>query len=416
MGAEFSSNSALDLSGEGRYGGGVSTRAPIQTMVEYSDRALLPEGFHDDLPLEAEYEASVIERLLACFYGSGYDRVSPPLVEFEESLLAGSGKTLARQMFRLMDPATQRMMGIRTDITIQVARIATTRLSAAARPLRLCYAGQVLRVKGGQLRSERQFAQAGVELIGSPSVEADVEVMALAADALSTLGVVGLSADLTLPSLVTVLADELGLSKAEARNVRAALNAKDIAALHVLEGRAGTIFRGLLTASGVARDALAALDALALPPQSQKIVDDLADLVGRVEAAAPLLRLTIDPGEARGFEYKSGISFTLFAAHGRGELGRGGRYEIAIPEQKGGETATGFTLYLDSLMGVVPPSGGVKKIYVPLGNARTDIAQLQQDGWRVVRGLIAEDHATAQRMAAAQGCKHIYQNGRAEPL
>ncbi|HEY8351250.1 MAG TPA: ATP phosphoribosyltransferase regulatory subunit, partial [Sphingomonadales bacterium] len=104
--------------------------------ADYSERALLPEGFHDDLPPDAEYEASIGERLLARFYAFGYERVSPPLVEFEESLLAGSGRALSRQMFRLMDPASQRMMGIRTDMTIQVARIAGTRLAAAARPLR----------------------------------------------------------------------------------------------------------------------------------------------------------------------------------------------------------------------------------------------------------------------------------------
>src|SRR5688572_10246851 len=110
-------------------------------MADYSEKALLPEGFHDDLPPDAEYEATIAERLLARFYAYGYDRVTPPLAEFEESLLSGSGKSLSRQMFRLMDPISQRMMGVRTDMTIQVARIAATRLSPAPRPLRLCYAG-----------------------------------------------------------------------------------------------------------------------------------------------------------------------------------------------------------------------------------------------------------------------------------
>src|SRR5690606_18553058 len=121
-----------------------------------------------------------------------------------------------------MDPLSQRMMGIRTDMTIQVARIAVTRLASSPRPLRLCYAGQVLQVKGGQLRSERQFGQAGVELIGATSIEADAEVLMLAADALRAVGVAGVSADLTVPSLVPVLAEELGLPETATAEIRAA--------------------------------------------------------------------------------------------------------------------------------------------------------------------------------------------------
>ena len=100
------------------------------------------------------------------FAAHGYQRVKPPLLEFEDSLLAGSGAAVAEQTFRLMDPDSQRMMGLRADTTPQVARIATTRLASAPRPLRLSYAGQCLRVRGTQLAPDRQVAQAGIELIG----------------------------------------------------------------------------------------------------------------------------------------------------------------------------------------------------------------------------------------------------------
>ena len=103
------------------------------------------------------------------FAAHGYQRVKPPLLEFEDSLLAGSGAAVAEQTFRLMDPDSQRMMGLRADTTPQVARIATTRLADAPRPLRLSYAGQCLRVRGTQLAPDRQIAQAGIELIGHDS-------------------------------------------------------------------------------------------------------------------------------------------------------------------------------------------------------------------------------------------------------
>ncbi|MDA5194926.1 ATP phosphoribosyltransferase regulatory subunit [Govanella unica] len=379
-------------------------------MADYSERALLPEGFHDDLPPEAEGEASVIAALLARFQAYGYGRVAPPLVEFEDSLLAGSGKTQSRQMFRLMDPVSQRMMGIRTDMTIQVARIAATRLAASPRPLRLCYAGQVLLVKGGQIRSERQFGQAGVELIGVGSIEADAEVLLLAADALRAVGVQGLSADLTVPSLVPVLAAELGLPDVAAGQIRAALNAKDIGQLQSIEGRAGEIFRGLLAASGEADAALRALQELQLPAQAAAIVAELQGLVTRVQALSPDLVLTIDPGEFRGFEYKAGIAFTLFAAKGRGELGRGGRYEITRADTGAAEAATGVSLYLDSLMRVATAPDMAAKLYVPHGTAVTLLAGLQDQGYRTVRGLAPE--ADVRAAARHLGCGYIYADER----
>ena len=105
-----------------------------------SAAALLPAGLRDVLPPRAEWEAQASENLIASFAAQGYVRVKPPLIEFEETLLAGSGQDLAGQMFRVMDPVSQRMMGLRTDITLQVARIAASRMKDSARPLRLAYA------------------------------------------------------------------------------------------------------------------------------------------------------------------------------------------------------------------------------------------------------------------------------------
>ena len=103
---------------------------------------------------------------MATLAAHGYERVKPPLVEFEETLLSGAGAAMATATFRTMDPGSQRMIGVRADMTPQIARIAATRLGNAARPLRLSYAGQVLRVKGSEIRPERQIGQVGAELIG----------------------------------------------------------------------------------------------------------------------------------------------------------------------------------------------------------------------------------------------------------
>ena len=166
--------------------------------------ALLPAGLYDLLPPEAETEAEVTERLMGVLAAHGYERVKPPLVEFEETLLAGAGAAMASDTFRTLDPSSHRMVGVRADMTPQVARIAATRLGHLARPLRLSYAGQVLRVKGTEMRPERQFGQVGGELIGAEGPDAAVEAIAVAGEALAAAGVPHLSVDLTLPTLVPV--------------------------------------------------------------------------------------------------------------------------------------------------------------------------------------------------------------------
>src|SRR4029077_1521629 len=136
-------------------------------MNETPHPALLPGGLYDLLPPEAEIEAEVTARLIGVLTAHGYERVKPPLVEFEETLLSEAGAAMASDTFRMMDPISHRMIGVRADMTPQVARIAETRLAHKPRPLRLSYAGQVLRVKGSQMRPERQIGQAGAELIGA---------------------------------------------------------------------------------------------------------------------------------------------------------------------------------------------------------------------------------------------------------
>src|SRR5271165_857708 len=191
--------------------------------------ALLPAGLCDLLPPDAETEASAVETLMTVFAAHGYQRVKPPLLEFEDSLLAGSGTAVADQTFRIMDPDSQRMMGLRADTTPQVARIATTRLASAPRPLRLSYAGQCLRVRGSQLAPDRQIAQAGIELIGCDNPAADAEIVLTGAAALAALGLSRVSFDLTLPSLVPLLLAKAGIEGPARAALARALDRKDAA-------------------------------------------------------------------------------------------------------------------------------------------------------------------------------------------
>jgi len=380
-------------------------------MNETLHPALLPLGLRDLLPPSAGVEAEAVGRLMAVLASHGYDRVKPPLVEFEENLLTGAGAAMATATFRMMDPISQRMIGVRADMTPQIARIATTRLRKVARPLRLSYAGQALRVKGSQIRSERQVGQVGAELIGSDEASADVEVVALAAEALESLGIAGLSVDLTLPTLVPALCAAFGIVGEDAEAVRAALDHKDAAAVAATGGAAAETLGKLLSAAGPAKRALAALAKLDLPPEAAAERDSLETVVGQLEAALPDLAITIDPIENRGFEYHTGISFTLFAKGVRGELGRGGRYRAGSGK---GEPATGFTLYTDTVVRALPPQEPAKRVYVPLGGDAQIAKKLRAEGWVTVAGLgsVADAESEARRLQ----CSHVLDGGTAKPV
>ncbi len=380
-------------------------------MSEEAHKALLPAGLRDLLPPKARQDAELRERLLATLAAAGYELVRPPLVEFEDSLLSGPGAAMAAHSFRLMDPVSQRMMAVRADMTLQVARIATTRLADAARPLRLSYAGDVLRVKGSQLRPERQFAQVGAELIGSDDVAADAEAVLLAVDALDGVGAARLSVDLNSPTLVDELCRGLGCDARAAKRLRAALDRKSIAEVAAVGGKPAALCGALLEAVGTAESALKRLKAIKLPQGAAAEARRLAEVAHLVSRANPALKLTIDPVEYRGFEYQTGVSFTLFARGVRGELGRGGRYRAGNGV---GEPATGFTLFLDSVSRAVPEPETKPRLFLPHGVPAAEAKKLRAAGWIALAGLapVADPRKEARRL----GCSHLYAKGRVEKI
>jgi len=373
-------------------------------MSEPLHPALLPAGLRDVLPPDAEFEAGLVERLMETLRLHGFERVKPPLVEFETSLLDGAGSAMATETFRLMDPISQRMIGVRADMTLQVARIATARLVKSPRPLRLSYAGQVLRVSGSQLRPERQFGQVGAALIGSSEATADAEMISLAAEALIGVGVPGLSVDLTLPTLVPLILDGHNVPPIMAQRLRQALDRKDAATLDEIGGPAKILSR-LMAAAGPAPAALERIARIELPEAAAREIGRLRTILDLVTSASPGLSLTIDPVENRGFEYHTGVTFTLFARGLRNDLGRGGRYLAGADA----EPATGFTLYTDTLLAAVPKAPAGRRIYLPHGTPHDQAAGLRAEGWATVAGLapIADAAAEAKRL----GCGQVWLDG-----
>ena len=365
-----------------------------------TDRDLLPEGLEDRLPPSAATAARVTRSVLDVMDAQGYDRVQPPSIEFEKSLASRMAGISARRMFRFVDPASLRMMALRSDITPQVGRIAATGLAGAARPLRLCYAGQVVTIKGDGLDPTRERLQLGAELIGSDGVAAAGEMVVLAVEAAQAAGATGISVDFNLPDLVDMLAAKalpLGADKIEA--VRRELDAKDAGGLVAAGGEA---YLPLLSAMGPFDEAierLAAIDSV-LNPRIAALRNVAARLSGKA-------RLTLDPSERHGFEYQSWLGFTLYADGLRGALGRGGAYRISGAD----EPAFGFSLYPDELIDALGDKEPARdKLFLPLGHDSEAAARLRAIGWRTVAALSDTDDARAL------GCTHRLVGNDAEAL
>lgn len=360
--------------------------------------ALLPVGLRDLLPPEAELEAKSVETIMECFAAHGYQRVSTPLLEFEESLFAGAGLATIEQTFRLMDPESQRMIGFRADITPQIGRVASTRLAQAPRPLRLAYFGQCVRVRGADLGNDRQIAQAGIELIGHDSAQADAEIILTAAEALTALGLNSVSFDLTFPRLVLNLLQDINLP-----SLTHALDRKDRAGIAGIGGANAKLLLQLLDACGPAERAIPALLAIDLPDAAKAHAIRIAETVDAVKKSNPALTLTADLVEFRGYKYHTGICVTVFATGKQAELGRGGRYLCGISEP-----ATGISLYPDTILRVAPATSLRPRLYLPYHTSPEIAADARRQNFATVIGLVPAEDCLAE--ARRLNCSHFYNN------
>lgn len=352
--------------------------------------ALLPNGLSDLLSPQAENESRTIHLFMGEFAKFGYLRVKPPLVEFEESLLGdGPGQSMARQTFRMMDPISGRMMGVRADVTAQIARIATSRLSDSARPLRLSYAADVLRVNGTQLRPERQFCQVGCELVGDDSVMADVECALVAIKALACAGIENITIDLTVPTIMRHIYESVGEDDAVKETVSDLIAKRDKDAIQTLGAKSLPLVLALMSLEGNLEGAQNTMRGLKLPALVATGMQRLLSVAQGLKAALevynlPQVQVSIDPLEHRGLEYHTGVSFSIFAKGARGELGGGGRYDITS-SGKTYESATGFTLYMDTILRIVPHSPVNDAQTVPHDADWEKVKTLQEQGFSVAR-------------------------------
>jgi len=365
--------------------------------------ALLPEGFRDRLPPFGDAAARLEAALLGAAYAHGYERADPALAEFEAGLAGRLKAARAQDAVRFVDPVSQATLAIRPDMTAQIGRIAATRMGHHPRPVRLSYAGPVLKLRASQLSPERELRQIGCELIGLDTVAAAKEIVGVAVEALETAGVRGISIDFTLPDLVPILADgPLPVEPWLIEQLRDRLDAKDAGGVAEI----APSYLPLIEAAGpfeTAHDRLCAFDVGgALRSRLDGLWQIASGLKGRTA-------LTLDPTERHGFEYQTWLGFSIFADGVRGEIGRGGSYTI-VHEDGTEEAATGFSLYADAIITAGLADVGRRRLFVPLHTDPTVPAAMRAQGWVTVAALEAGDTPEAQL------CTHILVEGAARAL
>ncbi|MDF1822955.1 MAG: ATP phosphoribosyltransferase regulatory subunit [Alcanivoracaceae bacterium] len=357
------------------------------------DSWLLPEGVEEILPEAAENIESLRRRLLDTYASWGYELVFPPLIEFLDSLLNGAGRDLETETFKITDQLSGRLMGVRADITPQVARIDAHALRRKG-PVRLCYCSSALRTRSAMPGGTRIPYQAGVELFGHAGLESDREVVALMVETLAAAGVPAFTLDLGHVAVFRALVDAASLDNEQSDALRAAYLRKsrveidELVADFAVSDALAVALRQLPWLAGDAAVIERADETLAgVAPGVSEAVDELRQLAVFLASQYPSVQLHVDLGELRGYHYHTGCLFAAYLPGQSEPLAKGGRYDHIGEVFGRARPATGFSADLKLLAGqanALPVNGILAE--GELGDARFSeaVATLRAQGERVL--------------------------------
>lgn len=351
---------------------------------------LLPEHIADVLPAEARHIEELRRVLLDAARAYGYELVAPPLMEYLESLLSGTGGELDLRTFKLVDQLSGRTMGLRADTTPQVARIDAHLLNRAG-VTRLCYCGPVAHTRPDRLHATREPLQLGAEIFGHAGMEADLEIQELALEGLQAVGLTDVTLDLADARVVHGLLPGARVSAALKAEICTALAHKDVQGLRSLTGALDTETRQALEAlTSLYGDVQVLARARQILPRQPLIVaalDDLAWLASRLGDMHAGLRIGFDLADLSGYAYYTGPRFAIYTPGAHDALVRGGRYDEVGAVFGRKRPAVGFSLDLKSLVQEVRPRAARAAIQAPWSqdpDLRRAIRELRQRGETVV--------------------------------
>ena len=314
-------------------------------------RWLLPEHIDDILPAEAMRIETLRRRILDLFFEKKYELVMPPLVEFTDSLLTGTGHDLDLRTFKLVDQLSGKMMGVRADITPQVARIDAHLLNRKG-VTRLCYCGSVLHARPAAPAATREPIQIGAELFGQGGIAGDLEIQALLCRALAVAGVQAARMDVGHVAVFRSLVQAAGIGHALEAELFEALQKKDAPALKALTRKLDATTRSALV---LLPELYGGREVLALAAKKLPDIPPLKSALRTLNALADAcpIPLGIDLAELRGYHYHSGVVFDAYCNGVSGAVARGGRYDEVGRAFGRPRAATGFSIELRSLASTI---------------------------------------------------------------
>lgn len=335
-----------------------------------------PEGLEDLLPDQATKLEFYRRQLLDGFMLSGYELVLPPIAEFTDALLTGTAQHLAVDTCRFTDQESGKMMGVRADMTPQVARIVTNRMNSADKVVRLCYVGEVLKTKNNKAQGSRSPIQIGVELFGHAGIQADLEVMSVMIEAMQTIGIAQLTLSVGHVGLINELIRLANLSSNERIALIDILQRKAVpeftqfvAGLNLSEALA-LAFENLIALSGRAPDVLNKAESV-LAALSPTLKQHMADLKQVAEFISCISGVTLhfDLSDMRGHQYHTGLIFSCYSIGRKTSmLAKGGRYDGVGSDFGAAHPATGFSMDLRGALDILcdAPKPNEDVIFAPM--------------------------------------------------
>jgi ATP phosphoribosyltransferase regulatory subunit len=364
------------------------------SLVYFMPNWLLPEYIADVLPAEARKMEDLRRVVLDNFRLYGYELVITPMLEYLESLLTGAGQDTELNTFKLIDQLSGRTMGIRADMTTQVARIDAHLLNRRS-ITRLCYAGSVLHTRPAGLQATREPLQIGAEIFGHAGLEADAEIQDLALASLKVAGISGVCLDLCHVGVLKSLIAEDTKAKSCEADLFGLLEAKDMPSLTDLTAKFDPVTRkALLALPGLYGDDKVIASAREVLPPYPGITKAL-DEIEFLSRAADCGSVTIDLADLHGYHYHSGVMFAAYVPGLPNAVARGGRYDHVGEAFGRARPATGFSMDLRELARLLPSANPKRAICAPWGNDEalcSKIKELRNSNEIVIQGLPDDDH------------------------
>lgn len=375
---------------------------------------LLPEYIDDILPAEAWRIEKLRARVLELFTLSGYELVMPPLVEYLDSLLTGSGHDLGLRTFKLVDQLSGRTLGLRADITPQASRIDAHLLNRQG-ITRLCYSGSVVHTLPSGILKTREPLQIGAEIYGHDGVESDVEIQQLMLRALAVAGVHNVHLDLGHVAIFRSLIQWARIDRESEAELFRVLQAKDEPALNALTESLGRDVRNALRALPELYGGIEVLDAARKRlPNLPELAACLNTLEFLAEQLSPeVAEVCFDLAELRGYHYHSGAVFEAYVPGQTVAIARGGRYDEIGKAFGRARPATGFSIDLRDLASLADGDEGAKRIMAPyrLGDAGLQAAI---QSLRAAGNIVIVDLPGHEESRHELGCERelVFRNGQ----